>query len=329
MSDTLPEKGQGPSSLSPLPVIHVPALIGDHSDAGVKRYLEFFVAQIRNPNTREAYGRAAWRLFSWLSENGIDQLSDIEPIHIAAWVEVRLKEVSVPSVKQELAGVRQLFKWLVVGQIIASNPADAVRGPKHSVKKGKTPVLSADEARHLIQSIPTDSIGGLRDRALIGLMTYSFARISAAVQMNVGDLFIMKGRWWIRLKEKGSKLHDIPCHPTLETYLKEYVQAAGIEDNKNGALFRTMDRRRNLTQTRFHRTEAWYMVRRRAKQADIDTDVCNHTFRGTGITAYLEHSEARLELAQQMAGHADPKTTKMYDRRDDEVSLDEIKRIGI
>ena len=90
-----------------------------------------------------------------------------------------------------------------------------------------------------------------------------------------------------------------------------------------------MDRRRNLTERRFHRTEAWYMVRRRAKQAGIDTDVCNHTFRGTGITAYLENANAKLELAQQMAAHADPKTTKMYDRRDDEVSLDEIKRIDI
>lgn len=121
----------------------------------------------------------------------------------------------------------------------------------------------------------------------------------------------------------------MPCHHTLEHYLLEYMEAAGISKEKPGPLFRTMDRRRQLTDNRLNRTEAWYMVKRRAAQAGIDTAICNHTFRGTGLTAYLENPEARLEHAQQMANHADPKTTKIYDRRSDEVSLDEVERIGI
>lgn len=309
--------------------IVVPVVIGELGDRAVKRYLEFFAAQIRNPNTRAAYARAARRLFDWCDDNGIDQLHDIEPVHIAAWVELRMRDAAAPTVKQELAGVRQLFDWLVIGQVIASNPADAVRGPKHSVKVGKTPVLSAEEARQLLQSIPTDTIGGLRDRALIATMTYTFARISATVQMNVKDIFIKKRRHWVRLHEKGGQEHEMPCHHTLEQYLQDYMDAAGIDKDKDGPLFRTMDRRRRLTKNRLNRTEAWYMVRRRAAQAGIDTIVCNHTFRGTGLTAYLENPEARLEHAQQMANHSDPKTTKLYDRRSDEVSLDEVERITI
>ncbi len=204
-----------------------------------------------------------------------------------------------------------------------------MRGPKHSVKVGKTPVLGSDEARALLQSIPTDTVGGLRDRALIATMTYTFARVSAAVKMDVKDVFIKKRRQWVRLHEKGGKEHEMPCHHTLEHYLLEYMEAAGISKEKPGPLFRTMDRRRQLTDNRLNRTEAWYMVKRRAAQAGIDTAICNHTFRGTGLTAYLENPEARLEHAQQMANHADPKTTKIYDRRSDEVSLDEVERIGI
>lgn len=326
MNEVIPAK---PNVVTTTSSIVVPAVIGELGDQAVKRYLEFFAAQIRNTNTRTAYARAARRLFDWCDDNGIGQLHDIEPIHIAAWVETRMREAAAPTVKQELAGVRQLFDWLVIGQVVASNPADAVRGPKHSVKVGKTPVLSADEARQLIQSIPTDTIGGLRDRAIIATMTYTFARITATVKMNVRDVFTKQRRLWVRLHEKGGKEHEMPCHHSLEEYLHEYIEAAGIAGKKDQPLFCTMDRRRQLTTTRLNRTEVWYMVKRRAKRAGLDTDVCNHTFRGTGLTAYLENPDSRLELAQQMANHADPKTTKLYDRRPEKVTLDEVERIGI
>ncbi|NCC22991.1 MAG: integrase, partial [Alphaproteobacteria bacterium] len=87
---------------------------------------------------------------------------------------------------------------------------------------------------------------------------------------------------------------------------------------------------RKLGATRLDRQRAWAMVKRRAAQAGLSTDgICNHTFRGTGITAYLENPEAKLEHAQQMAAHSDPKTTRLYDRRSDQVSMDEVERIGI
>ena len=308
----------------------VPTIVVHDGQRTVKRFLEFFAAQIRNANTRAAYARATSRFFDWCIDQGIGQLVDIEPIHVAAWLELRIHEVSIPSSKQELAAVRKLFDWLVVGQVIETNPASAVRGPSHSVTIGKTPILSSGEARTLLRAIPVTTIAGLRDRALIGLMVYTFARISASININVGDVFRENRRLRVRLREKGGKEHQMPCHHSLETYLLDYIEAAGLKDHPDAPLFQTIGRgTRDLSGRRLNRTESWYMVRRRAKAAGLDTAVCNHTFRGTGITAYLDHPDAKLEEAQKMAAHSDPKTTRIYDRRNQAVSQDEVERIRI
>ena len=97
--------------------------------------------------------------------------------------------LSKPSVKQHLAALRMLFDWLVVGHVLDTNPAHAVRGPKYSQKKGKTPVLDRDEARALIAAIDTGSLTGLRDRALIGVMIYTFARVERGAANECGGLF--------------------------------------------------------------------------------------------------------------------------------------------
>ena len=147
--------------------------------------------------------------------------------------------------------------------------------------------------------------------------------------MNVKDVFMADGRLWLRLLEKGGKVLEVPCHHNLETYLRDYIEAAGIAPDRDGPLFRSLNRDGSLSGRRLTRQRAWEMLRRRARAAGISTDVCNHSFRATGITAYLENPEARVEVAQYLAGHADPKTTKLYDRRAERVSLDEIERIGV
>ncbi len=307
----------------------VPAAVAVAGDVGRRAWVDFFAAQIRNRNTRQAYARAAHRLFDWLEEYGIDDVVDIEPVHIAVWLEERMREASRPTVKQELAGIRRLFDWLTVRQVVSSSPAAAVRGPKHTVRRGTTPILSTAECRRFLQSIPVETVGGLRDRALIATMTYSFARISAALAMNVKDVFLTESRLWLRLHEKGGKVLEVPCHHNLEAYLRDYIEEAGIGLDRDGPLFRALHRDGSLSERRFNRHRAREMLRRRAQAAGISTEICNHSFRATGITAYLENPEARVEVAQYLAGHADPKTTKLYDRRDDRVSLDEIERIGI
>ena len=309
----------------------VPSLIEDDGPQASKRYLEFFAAQLRNPNTRAAYARAATRFFAWCQEAaGVGELARIEPIHVAAWIERRATHVSTPTVKQELAALRKLFDWLVLGQVLPASPAAFVRGPSHSVRIGSTPVLTVEQARVLLSSIPEDTVSGQRDRALIALMIYSFARIGAALALDVGDLFREQHRLNIRLTEKGGKVHQMPCHHTLDGYLVSYTTMAGLVADPTAALFQTMTRdRRRLSGRRLNRTEAWYMVRRRARAAGIDTAVSCHTFRGTGITAYLEHPDAKLEEAQKMAAHSDPKTTRLYDRRSQAVTIDDVERIRI
>lgn len=203
----------------------LPALIAEAGESACRRFLEFFTATIRNPNTRKAYARAVSAFFGWCDAHGVT-LHQIEPIVVAAYVEQLTQERSAPSVKQSLAAIRMLMDWLVTGHILPFNPAASVRGPKHVVKRGKTPVLRADEARQLLASIETDTLIGLRDRALIATMVYSFARIGAALSMRGEDYFTEGRRAWFRLHEKGGKRHEVPAHHKAEEYLDAYVTAA-------------------------------------------------------------------------------------------------------
>jgi site-specific recombinase XerD len=297
--------------------------------AAARRFIEFFTANIRNPNTRRAYARAAVDFALWCEQNDLHELVGIEPVHVAAYIEILLTRLAAPSVKQHLAAIRMLFDWLVVGQVVAVNPASPVRGPKYSVKKGKTAVLSAEEARKLLDSIDASSHVGLWDRALIALMVYTFARIGAALKMKVEDVYTQKRRTWVRLHEKGGKRHEMPCHHNLETYLNVYVESAGISTNPKNTLFPTALGRTGLLSDRpMTQADAYRMIRRRATQAGIATKIGNHSFRATGITEYLRNG-GRREIAQQMANHESARTTGLYDRRDDEVSLDEVERIVI
>jgi site-specific recombinase XerC len=222
-----------------------------------------------------------------------------------------------------------LMDWLVVGQVIPMNPASSVRGPKHVVKKGKTPVLSREQARQLLDSIDTSTLIGLRDRALIGVMVYSFARVSAVINMNVEDYWQNGKRCWLRLHEKGGKHHEVPAHHVAEEYLDAYLQAAGTAGEKKTPLFRSAaGRTGGLTAKRLSRRDVWHLIRRRAASIGLPARTCCHTFRATGITAYLENG-GTIEKAQTIAAHESPRTTKLYDRTSDEITLDEIERIRL
>ena len=293
------------------------------------RFLEFFVATIRNPNTRRAYARGCGDFLDWCADRRVPSLPHIQPLHVAAWIEDLGHDVSTPTVKQRLAGVRHLFDWLVRTQVVPHNPAISVRGPSHSVRCGKTPVLAPDEARALLDAIDVSTPVGLRDRALIGLMVYSFARIGAALAMRVDDVFVQNRRLWVRLHEKGGKRHEMPCHHNLEDYLHAYLDGCALADDCKGALFRTIARGTGrLSRTPLPQASAYQMVRRRAEAAGIATPIGNHSFRATGITAYLKNG-GTLERAAAMANHASTRTTQLYDRRSDDVTLDEVERVLI
>src|ERR1035441_8581540 len=226
----------------------IPSVVHAAGKKAGLRFLEFFTANIRNPNTRRAYHRACLDFFEWCESAGL-ALDQIGPVHVAAYVERLGRDLARPSVKQNLAAIRMLFDWLVVGQVVPFNPASSVRGPRFTIKKGKTPVLSAEEARQLLDAIDPSSIVGLRDRALIGLMVFTFARVGAAAGMDVEDWYFQGRRWWVRLHEKGGKRHEMPAHHNLEEYLAAYLEAAGIGASKKAPLFRTAKgRTRQLTE---------------------------------------------------------------------------------
>lgn len=317
------------SQLVALAGSHAPTLVTAAGERAAYRFLEFFTAQIRNPHTRRAYARAVGEFCAWLEAHGLPSIVAVTSVHIAAYVEELGRRQSAPSVKQHLAAIRMMLDWLATGGVLAFNPASAVRGPRHAVRRGKTPVLAPEEARALLDSIDTGSAIGLRDRALIGLMVYTFARIGAATTMRVGDVYVQHRRLWVRLHEKGAKAVDLPCHHNLETYLHAYLDGTGIGADADGPLFRTIGRGTGrLTRTPLPSANAYAMVRRRAGAAGIKTRVGNHTFRATGITAYLKNG-GTLERAAAIANHASTRTTQLYDRRADEVNLDEIERILI
>ena len=185
-----------------------------------------------------AYLTAAYRFADWCEAKGLT-LERVELMMVAAHIEQLTQTYAPATAKQHLAAIRMLFDWLVIGQVVPFNPASLVRGPKYVVKTGKTPVLTAEEACKLLDTIDIGTVVGLRDRALIGLMVYSFARVSAAVAMKVADYYTQGKRLFFRLHEKGGKYHVVPAHHVAIEYLDEYLEAAGIAGDQKGSLFRS------------------------------------------------------------------------------------------
>ena len=311
---------------------YLPPIILRSAPDTAKHFIHFFTATIRNKNTRAAYGRAVGQFLAWLAQNGFDgELTDIEPDAVAGYIEVMVEMHSAPTAKQHLAAIRKLFDWLVVKGVLKINPATSVKGPSHSQTRGSTPFLTAKQTRQLLNAIDTDIITGLRDRALIGIMAYAFSRISAALALDVKDIFTIDRTLWLRLHEKGGKQHEMPCHHELAAYLDDYLEVSGLRAYPDNPLFPTATRHRQPrlqlgSDNRLRRRDALAMVKRRALKAGLDPKICNHSFRATGITNFLQNG-GEIEAARKMAAHSSIKTTHVYDRRGDAVVIADVERI--
>ncbi|WP_263353325.1 site-specific integrase [Acidicapsa acidisoli] len=305
-----------------------PALFSP-SPRAEERFWDFFTSNIRNRHTRRAYLHAALRFSEWCSAWTITDLRTVRPINVATYIEQMLQTHSKPTVKLHLAALRVLFDWMVVGQQIETNPAQVVRGPKHSVRRGKTIPVSPEEVRLILGSIETDTLIGLRDRALIAMLFNTVSRISAALSMRVEDYFTAGRDAFARLQEKGGKEHVVPVNHVLAQYMDAYIHGAGLADDPKGPLFRTSPRWSvHLERRPMLQGDAYHMIARRRRAVGITTKIGNHSFRAGGITTYLKNG-GYLEVAQRLAGHASPVTTQIYDHRDDEVSRAEVERIAI
>jgi len=304
----------------------LPMLISDAGVTASTRFVEFFTAQIRNANTRSAYYRAATRFMSWCENNSV-VLMAIQPVVVAAYIEELSSTHSAPTVKQHLAALNMLFDWLVIGQVISFNPASSVRSPKHIVREGKTPILDENEMRSLLESLDTGKLSDLRDRAILGLMAYSFARVGALTKMQVKDFYQQGSKSWFILHEKGGKLNKVPAHHKAAEFVEQYITAAGIKDDRNTPLFRSLSHRGNaITDKAIDRKNVFHMIHRKIQKIGLPKEIGCHSFRGTGITNFLENG-GDIETAARIAGHASTRTTQLYDRRDDIVNQGEIERI--
>lgn len=301
-----------------------------HSNAETKQaFYEFFGARIRNKNTRTAYLYAVRSFFNWAEQYRVFNPEQVNALIVSKWVDEQLEIMSVPTVKQRLAGLKMLFDWLVVRNVLNTNPISSVKTPKYSVSVGKTPHLAADEARMLLDAIDINTAKGLRDRALIALMTYTFARIGAALKLKHEDLYWQEGRLWVRLSEKGGRTHCLPCHHKLEQWMQEYLVYSAYNQSKTPFVFVTIDRKtKKLSDCPLSQSNAYVMVQKRAKEAGIKTVICNHTFRATGITAFLENN-GTLERAARIANHASTRTTQLYDRRSRKILQKDVEKIDV
>lgn len=309
--------------------ITLPALAGAPGSAAAEATLEFFTARIPNANTRQAYGRAVVRFGEWCEDQGLG-LEDVTPPVIAAYLQALAAELSTPTVKQHLAALRHWLDWLTQRGAISQNPATSVRGPRHIVHEGKTPVLDRDQARALFASLEGEGLHTRRDRALIATMLFGFVRVGAVVKMRVRD-FQDEGRdAWLLLQEKGGKRRRIPCHHQTAEYLRAYLQAAGLHDPRSKApLFQSGRGRGEVLSGRaMSRADVLAMIKRRCSDAGLPPTICNHSFRATGITLHQE-SGGRIEDAAELAGHASTRTTQLYNRKRSKLARAEVERVQI
>ena len=304
-----------------------PALVAAAGERTRRRYAEFFAAEIRNAHTRRAYATAVGQFLAWCEARRLS-LGQVDPITVAAWIERH--PGSAPTRKQHLAALKMFFGYLVSGQVLPSNPAASVRGPRYSIAQGKTPVLDAEQARALLDGIRGEGVVDLRDRALLSVMLFSAARVGAVAGMRVRDYYANGKRFWLRLHEKGGKEHLLPAHHRTEEALDRYLAAAGIAEDKLSPLWRSArGTRGQLSASRaMASVDVFRMVRRRAAAAGLPANTCCHSFRATAITVFLSNGGS-LENAQAIAAHSSPKTTKLYDRRGERIALSEIERILI
>jgi integrase/recombinase XerD len=287
-----------------------------------------FLASVRNRNTRDAYVQALVRFTNWCEDRNLE-LAEVTPFTINAYVNEMERDYKAATVRQHLAAIRLLFDHLVAGGVVPINPTSEIRGPKGAVRKRNTAALQPQEIRRLLGSIDVSELSGLRDRALIAVMVYGLARVSALVAMDVKDYTARGDERWLRLHEKDGRPHEVPTHRKAQEYLNAYLQAAGIAGAPDFPLWRTMAKERALSGRRMSRVDVYRAVRRRADDAELGGAITCQNLRAAGLTAYLGNG-GTVKRAQAIAAHASPRTTRLYEPADrDEITAADVEKIGI
>jgi integrase/recombinase XerD len=319
----------------------LPALVAAAGPAAHFVWDEFFAGQVRNPHTRRAYVHAVRQFLTWAEGQGVE-LHQVTPGLVGRYVDqLRL---GIPSKKQHLAALRGFFDALVLRHVVLLNPVASVRGDRYSVIEGKTPEIAVEQARRLLASIKISKqvkskqgetvevplVIGLRDRAIVAILIYTASRIGAVAGLRRKDFAHDGSQYTLRFEEKGGKAREIPVRHDLEGYILAWLDAAGLRDApKDSPLFRTTVRRtKQLTDRGMSAGDMGRVVKRRLKDAGLPPRLSPHSFRVTAITDLLSQG-VPLEDVQQLAGHADPRTTRLYDRRGRKITRNVVERISV
>lgn len=319
-----------------LPVLHaveswrdscIPATIEAHGPAARFAWEEFFRGEIRNEYTRRNYLHAVRRFLTWTEERGIE-LPRIAPAHVGAYLDE--STASAPTKKLHLAAIRAFFDRLVLRHVVVLNPAQSVRGPRHATVEGRTPEIGPAQVRQLLDSIGSADVVACRDRALIATLVYTAARVGAVVRLRLRDLLRDEATWSIRFHEKGGKQREIPAREDLRQLLSGYLALANAATwPVDAPLFRAaIGKTKSLSDKPLSPGDACRMLKRRLRRAELPMRLSPHSFRVAVITDLLQHG-ASLEDVQNLAGHADPRTTRLYDRRQRQVTRNLVERITI
>lgn len=315
---------------SPSLPIPLPAILARAGAAALFATQEFFYGTLRNPNTRSAYAIALKRFFGWAETRGLE-LVRLSPGDIGHYMDgLRKAGLSIATRKQHLSALRHFFDGLVVRHAMILNPALSVRGERYQVVEGKHPEITVQGARTLLASLDSSGVVGLRDRAIIAILIYTAARAGAVAALKRESFRYVGGQWMLHMEEKGGKLRQIPVRHDLEQTVAAYLRAADLNNAaKDSPLFRTAYRKTGrLTNNAMDVIDICRMVKRRLKDAGLPQQLSPHSFRVTTITDLLEQG-VPLEDVQQLAGHADPRTTRLYDRRHKKIMRNIVERISI
>lgn len=310
----------------------VPIIVTEAGANARFAYAEFFGDEISNDYTRRAYYHAVHRFLAWCTAQGFE-LVTIPPGSVGNYIRTLTtnagRPASKPTQKLHLAAIRKFFDTLVQRHAVVLNPAATVRGPRLTNVTGKTPATEPAQARRLLDSMDTSHVVGLRDRCIIAIMMYTACRVGAVAKLRLRDFYTDGCQWYLRFDEKGGNQRDIPCRHDLQGYIQEYVAAVAQLSDQDAPLFRcALGRTHQLGDSSCKTKDIHRMIKRRLKDARLPTTLTCHSFRATTATDLLDQG-IPIEDVQQLLGHADLRTTRLYDRRDRKVTRNIVERISI
>ena len=307
------------------PAENHPAIVSNAGDAARFAYDEFVYGAISNHHTRRAYRRAVDKFLLWC---GDIKLHEIVPRHVRQFMDK--SQGSPASKKLYLSAIRHFFDIQVTRHAVILNPALSVRGERYQVIEGKTPEITTPQAHQLLQSIDGATLVNRRDKAIVGILIYTAARIGAVAKLQVKDFYHSGEQYCLRFAEKGGKSREIPIRHSLELYIMDYMADAGITVcNEALPFFQTsFGTTKRFTGRGMTDNDMQRMVKRRMKDAGLPARLSAHSFRSGTATDLLEQGVSREDV-QYLLGHADPRTTNLYDRRKRKVTRNIVERISV